>query len=76
MKSAFSRVSIADIPSKPVTLDVFTLFISKKDFVYIGCIEMKSCIHACEISWLVSAIRGNLTGKFWTNNGKVVIKPL
>lgn len=36
--------------------------------------EMKSCICASEIPLVVSAIRVNLTVKFWTSGGKVVIK--
>ena len=51
------------------------LFVHKqKDFVCISSMEIKLFISASEIPLVVSAIEFNLTGKFWTNSGKMIIK--
>ena len=46
MRSAHSRMSLADILSRPVATDLFSLFKSEKDFVNTGRAELKTLVCA------------------------------
>lgn len=63
-RSAHSRISLANIFSRLVVLDLFSLFLSEKTLFALVEREMKSCVCASEIPLVVSAIRVNLTFKF------------
>ena len=46
MRSAHSRMSLADILSRPVATDLFSLFKSEKNFVNTGRTELKILVCA------------------------------
>ena len=75
MRSAHSRIGLADILSWPVALHLFILFMSVNTLLAsVNWMEMETFISASEIPLVVSAIGVNLTGKFRTDSGKMVIK--
>ena len=76
MRSAHSRMNLADILSRPVAFDLFSLFKSEKNFFCTGRAELKTLV--CDIGDVplinITIWRINITGKFWTDSSKMIIK--
>ena len=75
MRSAHSRMSLADILSRPVATDLFSLFKSEKNFVNTGRTELKILVCAGDAPLItITTWRINITAKFWTDSSKMIIK--
>ena len=69
MRSAHSRVSLADILSRPVASDLFSLFKSEKNFANSGRTELKTLVCAGDVPLInITIWRINITAKFWTDD--------
>ena len=69
MRSAHSRVSLADILSRPVASDLFSLFRSEKNFANSGRTELKTLVCAGDVPLInITIWRINITAKFWTDD--------
>ena len=69
MRSAHSRVSLADIVSRPVAFDLFSLFKSEKNFANSGRMELKTLVCAGDVPLInITIWRINITAKFWTDD--------
>ena len=74
MRSAHSRMSLADILSRPVAFDLFSLFKSEKNLVNTGRKELKSLVPAGDVPLInITIWRINITAKFWTDSNKIII---
>ena len=69
MRSAHSRVSLADILSRPVASDLFSLFKSEKNFANSGRTELKTLVCPGDVPLInITIWRINITAKFWTDD--------
>ena len=75
MRSAHSRMSLADILSRPVAFDLFSLFKSEKNFVNTGRTELKTLVCAGDVPLInITIWRINITANFWTDSTKMITK--